>query len=234
MDITTSDASQPSPQQLRISLDNLEAITGAIERLNHLGIAIRRLPVTSYAMKARKFAERFDSTSFEAAADLALKSLYPDAGLELLGLLTRAMTETYALFRYRQSRQEQLQNPRSQLRRSLALSTIDEEPTAHADDGSPLDFEMQTSCRGEDSTVGMPRPTLQPPPVFPLLRSEPTSLDSQEVQIKLQKQSNSVKSRTKSILVNQVDYPRPSKGSLACEWCFSPLPKDAFEGEKWK
>lgn len=234
MDTETSDECQPSPYPSYVSHDNLEAIDGAIERLNHTGIAIRSSPATSHVTKARIFTEKFESTTFEAVADSALKSLYPDASLGLLELLTRAMTETYAHYRYRQSRQEQLQKPRAGLRKPVQLSTIDEEPTTNANDGGFLNNEMQTSHHGKSSTIGKPQPTSQPPPVLTVLRSEPTSLNSREFQMKLQKQGKSAKSRTRSIQVNQIDYPQPPKGSLTCEWCFGPLPKDVFEREKWK
>jgi hypothetical protein len=143
-------------------------------------------------------------------AGIALKSIYPNASLELIDQLTRAMRETYALFRQRQARQEQLQVSRVQSRTPLPLSTTDEEP------------------------VMMPRPMHQPSPIREWPNSEPTSLDSQEVKAKLrQKRSSSEKSGPDSIHISQVDYPRSSKESMTCEWCFSPLPKDAFEGEKW-
>ncbi|KAH6896663.1 hypothetical protein B0T10DRAFT_544103 [Thelonectria olida] len=234
MDIEYSDGSKPSPPPPQIVLENLEAITGAVERLNHLGIAIRRSSVTSESVKATRFAERFNFASFRAVSNLALKSIHPNISLELLDLLTRAMTETYALFRYRQSRQGQLQPPRSQRRIPRPLSPIDERPVANAETGSPMDFEMQVSGQNQDLTEPMPRSMPRPSSFRGWPSSEPTSLNSREVREALwQKKSGSRKSKTKSILISKVEYPRPSKGSMACEWCFKPLSKAEFEGEKW-
>jgi hypothetical protein len=226
MEIESSDMPKQSPQRRRVSMDGLEAISGAIERLNHLGIAIRQSSVTSQSAKARKFAETFDFTSFEEVAYLALKALYADAGEELLEQLTRSMTETYALHCRRKYRQEQLQNPRSRTR-----TLIPEELTADADADADVDADakMQDLQLSKDSTPASPRL------VRPLPHSEPTSVDSQEVKSKFRKAMNpSIKGKTMSILAKQVDYPRPPKGSLTCIWCFGPLPIDAIEGVKWK
>ncbi|KAH7014826.1 hypothetical protein EDB80DRAFT_320055 [Ilyonectria destructans] len=234
MDIEPSGMSEPPPQPSDTSFENLEAIAGVINRLNHLGTAIRRSSVTSPFMKARAFAEKFDLTSFENSAELALETLYPDASPELREHLTRSMTETYALFRYRQFRQDKLNIARPRTRASSPLLTINEneEPTAHADVGNAMDCETQTSCRIEASTLAVSRLGPRPVRMRAWPQSEPTSLDSREVQARLR--SGPEKNKTQSILVNQAAYPRPPPGSSACEWCFSPLPKEVFEEERWK
>lgn len=234
MDIEPSGVSEPPPQPSYTSFENLEAIAGAINRLNHLGTAIRQSSITSPFMKARAFAEKFDLTSFENIAELALKTLYPDASPELREHLTRSMTETYALFRYRQSRQDKLNIARPRTRASSPLPTINEneEPTARADVGNAMDWETQTSRRNEASTLGVSELARRPGRMRAWPQSEPTSLDSREVQARLR--SGYKKNKTQSILVNHATYPRPPPGSSACEWCFSPLPKEAFEEQKWK
>ncbi|KAJ5402365.1 uncharacterized protein N7487_008261 [Penicillium crustosum] len=112
-------------QDLRVSISSLQAISGAIERLNHLEIAIRRSSVTGQTTKTRKFAETFDFTSFEQVAYISLRSLYTDANEGLLEQLTRCMTETYARFLLRKSRQERLQVPRAQPQSSKESLTCD-------------------------------------------------------------------------------------------------------------
>lgn len=232
MEVEPSD----EPQNLRISIDNLEAISEAIERLNHIGIAIRQSSVTSQTTKAREFAETFDFTSFEEAAYLALKTMYIAASEGLLELLTHSMTETYALFRRRKARQEKLQAPRSQPQAPVPLFTISEDSAADVDAGSRIDVDPQMSQPSGDSIV-MTLGTQPLPRQFPMtvVRSEPTSIDSQEVKAKIRKISSpSIKGTTTSILFSQADYPRPAKGSMTCDWCFSPLSADIFEGDKWQ
>ncbi|KAI9652609.1 MAG: hypothetical protein M1821_008356 [Bathelium mastoideum] len=224
------------PQDLSINIENLEAIPEAIERLNHIGIAIRQSSVTSHTTKARDFAETFDFTSFEGFAYLALKTMYAAASEELLELLTRSMTETYALFLHRKSRHEQLQAPRSRSHTSVSLYNISEESAANADDGSRMDLDPQTSQQGRNLTVALlqPRPLPRQVPKT-RLHFEPTSIDSQEAKVRMKKtRSPSIKGATTSILLSQADYPRPAEGSIICNWCFSPLAINDFEGDRWQ
>ncbi|KAJ5159888.1 uncharacterized protein N7482_006892 [Penicillium canariense] len=230
MDTGSSDACQSSLQPFCVSIYSLDAISGAIERLNHLGLSIRQSSVTSQTSKARKFAEKLDLASFEGVAYLSVKTLYPEASEDLLEQLTRSMTETFSLFLRRKYRQEQLQAPRSHLRTAIPLSTIIEEPVGDDDVGSPMDTQIQVRQLGEDFTTKMLRRSAHMLPI-----SEPTSVDSQGFRTRFKKMlSPAVNDKTMSILVNQVDYPQPAKGSLTCEWCFSPLPADSFEGAKWR
>ncbi|KAJ5560392.1 hypothetical protein N7513_002791 [Penicillium frequentans] len=217
-------------KQLQVSISSLEAISGAIERLNHLGIAIRQSSVTSQTTKTRKFAETFDFTSFEEIANLSLRTLYTDASEGLLEQLTRCMTETYALFLRRKSRQERLKAPRNQ----IMLSPIQGQSATDANVGSPTKTENQVPEPGRYLNSEGLRST--PPRAFyKLPHSEPTSVDTQEVKSKFRKMlSPCSKAKTISILVNRVDYPQPTKGSLTCDWCFSPLPTDSLVGVNWR
>lgn len=164
---------------------------------------------------------------------ISLKALYADASEGLLEQLTQCMTQTYARFLLRRSRQEQLQAPRSQPRTPIPLYPIVEQPATDSDVGSPMDIEMHVPQPSKDLTVK----TLRSPPhavrMFP--HSEPTSVDAQEVKNKFNRMlSPSLKDKAMSILANQVDYPRSAKGSLTCDWCFSPLPTQSLEGAKWR
>lgn len=230
MEIQSSDVHQ----HLRVSLSSLQAISGAIERLNHLGISIQQSSVTSQTTKTRKFAEKFDFASFEQIAYLSLTSLYNDASEGLLEQLTRCMTETYTRFLLRKSRQERLQVPEAQPRTPILLHSILNQPAADADVRSTmdLDLEMQVPRPSEY----LPAKAFRSPPqaVRMLPHSEPTSVDAQEDKSEFKKTlSPSLTEKTTSILANQVDYPRSAKGSLTCDWCFKPLPADSLEGVKW-
>ncbi|KAK1244050.1 hypothetical protein MKX08_002188 [Trichoderma sp. CBMAI-0020] len=223
-----------SPQhQLHISIESLEGIEGAIERLHHLGSTIQLSSEVSQAKRLGKFAAKLDSTSFEQVARLAISSFYPDASPSLMEHLARAMIEMYHKFHYNQSRHMRLQ-PRSQLQ----LSTINEEPIS----------------RIKVDTWKVNPPPAPPPPINDRYRrsarprvsshlvarshqskdSRPTSLDSQEFKkLFQQRKDGSVMSKTRSIAANLVAYPQPSEGSLVCDWCFSPLAEDEFKGDKW-
>ncbi|KAJ4854222.1 tetratricopeptide repeat domain-containing protein [Trichoderma breve] len=237
-DIEVSDsdgASSPQPQ-LQISIESLRGIEGAIERLHHLGGTIQSSSEASQATKLGKFAAKFDSTSFEGVARLAITSFYPDASPSLIEQLARAMTDMYQKFHYRRSRQVRLQ-PRPQLQ----LSTINEE--------SAPQIKAATWEADPPPVAAPPTPVndiykrLVRPIVMSHLgarshqskESKPTSLDSQEFKRRFsQRKDGSVKSKTKSVAANLVAYPQPSEASLVCDWCFSPLSEDEFKGDKWK
>ncbi|PKK53047.1 hypothetical protein CI102_4119, partial [Trichoderma harzianum] len=224
--------SSPQPQ-LQISIESLRGIEGAIERLHHLGGTIRLSSEASQATKFGKFAAKFDSTSFEGVARLAITSFYPDASPSLIEHLARAMADMYQKFHYRRSRQVRLQ-----ARPQLQLPIINEEPA--------LQIEAAT-WKADPSPAPPPRDDIYKRLVRPIVMShlgarshqsrdsKPTSLDSQEFK-KLfpQRKGGPVQSKTKSVAANLVAYPQPSEDSLACDWCFSPLPEDEFKGDKWK
>lgn len=232
-DIDIPDLDQVSSPQIRINLESLRGVEGAVDRLNHLGRTIQQSSEAGQAIKVDKFTTTFDSTSFEEIARLAVRSFYPDASTSLLNQLVQAMADMYEKFHYRRSRQVRLQ-----ARPKPTLFTIGEDPAS-------------------DLTANTERASLQPiaPPVLDANKqlphlismtrledrshksrdSKPTSLDSREFNRLFSRQGGgSVGSKTRSILVSQVAYPQPSEESLVCEWCFATLSKDEFKGEKWK
>lgn len=232
-DIDIPDLDQVSPPQIRVDLESLRGIEGAVDRLNHLGRTTQRSSEAGQVTKVDKFTTTFDSTSFEGIARLAVKSFYPDASASLLNQLVQAMTDMYEKFHYRRSRQVRLQ-----ARPKAAVFTIGEDP----DPDSTVDTRRAS-----------PQPTIPPvldvnkqlPRLFSMTHledkshksreSKPTSLDSREFSRLFARQGGgSVGSKTRSILVSQVAYPQPSEESLVCEWCFASLSKDEFKGEKWK
>jgi hypothetical protein len=232
-DLEMPDPDRVSPPQMHISVESLRGIGGAVDRLNHLGGTIQRSSEAGQATKFGKFATSFDSTPFEEIARLAINSFYPDASPSLLEQLIRVVTEMYERFHYRRSRQVRLQ-----ARSRALLSTIDEESVSNAKGNIRMVPPPQTHPPIIDMNKSLPRPmsmTHSEDKSHKSKDSKPTSLDIREFN-KLFSQQNggSVKSKTESILVSQVAYPRPSEESLVCEWCFLPLPEDKFKGEEWK
>jgi hypothetical protein len=234
MDVDSKDNSQLSSEDLKLNISSLEAVSKAVDRLNHLGIAIRRSSVVSQATKARAFAERFDLNSFERVAYLSLQALYADASQGLLERLARSMTETYARFLHRKSRQGRLQTRRRRVEIPEHLYRIVEDEIIDAEKEMQMSNTISTPESSTDLLTPMSRfSRRQITRSLPL--SEPTSIDSKEVREKFKKLLNpSVKRKTMSILANQVDYPRPAKGSLICDWCFSPIPVESAEGAQWQ
>ncbi|KAL8294204.1 hypothetical protein RB597_008036 [Gaeumannomyces tritici] len=236
MEIGPADA----PQRHDVSIESLEAISGAIDRLSHLGIAIRQSSVRGQVSKARAYQQTFDFSSFEEVAYLALKTLYADASEGLIQQLTRSMAETYRLFLHRKHRHAKLQAPRERPRTPSGGLPVIAEELGLANDtlaGSPMNVEMPAMPQeSRKSATASPR---GPPPVrqhrLPVASEKPSSVDSQEVKKKYNEMiSPSIGRKAKSILVSNVDYPQPPKGSLECQWCFSPLSADMLKKTKWQ
>ncbi len=205
--LTASTVSEPSdcpdrmeieaastPQHHGMSTESLEAISAAIDRGIHLGIAIRQSSVRRQANKARADQQAFDLSSFEGFAYLALKTLYADASEELVERLTQSMTETYALFLSRKSRHEALQAPqglREQPRTPLPLSNIAEEPDQAGDTLAESSIDADTPATSREGGKSGAWPSRRPPPVEQhrlLMESErPPSVDTQEVMKKYTK-----------------------------------------------
>lgn len=187
--------------------------------------------MTGQRTKTRNLAEKFDLASFEGVAYVSVKTLYPDIGRDLLEQLTQSMSETYLRFLRRKYRHEHLRTPRSRPRTTMPLSSIKEWHDSDSELEGAMDIPTQEHRASEDFVVRI----LQRRSAHLLPISEPTSIDSQEVQRRFKRRlSTAVNYKTTSIFVNQVDYPQPKKGSLTCEWCFSPLPAGSSEGEKWR
>lgn len=198
------------PKHLTLDFGNLEAISEAIERLNQVGIATRQSSVTSHTTKARGFAEKFDFTSFEGLAYLALKTMYSAASEELLELLTQSMIETYATFLHLKHRHEQSQASGY----PSSFYTVSEESDADADVGSHKNIDVKSSQQASHPAMVLFRTPSPPAQVFrPMTTSQLTSIDSH---------------------IDRVDYPRPAKERMTCNWCFNPLSIHQLDKYEWR
>ncbi|KAK2786760.1 hypothetical protein FQN53_006236 [Emmonsiellopsis sp. PD_33] len=211
MQIGSSDAYEPGPQPLSISIASLEAISEAMERLNQLGVAIRQSSMMNQMAKARDFAETFDFGSFGELAYTTLKTLYANASEGLLEQLTRSMTETYALFLRRKSRQRQLFTRRARTRPSTPLLSIKEELATNTETGSLMDITIEGhQASGHSSAAMLQPPLIRPGRIIPM--SEPTSMDTRVVKARLRRATSpSKQNKTMSILTSHADYPRQTK-----------------------
>ncbi|KAH0499572.1 hypothetical protein TgHK011_006755 [Trichoderma gracile] len=235
-DVEPADFEQASPldTHLRISMESLRGIEGAIERLHHLGGTIQLSSEASQAVRIGKFATRLDSSSFEQFTRLAIASFYPEASSSLLEHLARAMADMYHKYHYRRSRRARLQ-PRP----PVILSPINEESSSF---NQPKPW--TADAVGELASPTMTFHRQRPPPIVrshlgarshQSRDSKPTSLDSLEFKRQFFKNKDgSVKSKTRSIVATQMAYPPQSADSLLCDWCFSPLSENESKGENWR
>lgn len=232
-DIDMPDSDQASSPQIRVNLECLRGIEGAVVRLNHLERTIQRSSEAGQATKVGKFITTFDSTPFSEIARLAVKSFYPGASASLLEQLIQAMTDMYERFHYRRLRQARLQ-----ARPKAALSTIGEEPASDSKADAERSSLQPVAPPKLDVNKQLPRlisRTHLDDKSHKSRESKPTSLDSREFsRLFPQRKDGSIGSKTRSILVSQVAYPQPSEETLVCEWCFATLSKDDLKGEKWK
>ncbi|KAJ0414790.1 hypothetical protein BJY00DRAFT_18664 [Aspergillus carlsbadensis] len=228
----------PARQDLTMNIKCLDAIAGALERLNQLGTAIRRASVTSHTSKARQLVANSDLTSFEQTANICLQTLYPDASGSLIELLTQSMVESYALFLHRKSRYERLQVPRQVPQQQIRLTAIPEETAVICDGQDPMDIDSEEAPRVADRPTHRISRASVPSPGFRMPPSEPTSVDSKEFRARARSLINpTAKAKPVSILVNQAAYPRPGDkdGTGPCDWCFSPLMTECrVDSSKWR
>ncbi|KAH7149102.1 hypothetical protein B0J13DRAFT_583867 [Dactylonectria estremocensis] len=231
-------SSSPTPPQSYLSIENVEAVSDAIERLHRIGNLIRQSSIMSQARRARKFTETFNLTSFEQFAYLSLKTLYPSVGEELIEQLASSMSGTYEMFLYQKSKRhtQPMSRLRTPLRTPLRLRAVLENSAERSGDLlDSMDVEIQAPAPTQPSEIPITR-NLSPPEQRAIPpQSKPTTMDGQEARTRLRKLQNpSTTGRTASVLVTQVDYPQPAEDSQICDWCFNPLPKFMFEGDKWR
>ncbi|KAH7254686.1 hypothetical protein B0J15DRAFT_494753 [Fusarium solani] len=213
--------SSPS-HSLRLSIENVKAVSEALKRLHQIGMAIRHSSTTSHTRRAREYTESLDLSSFTQLASLALKSLFATASPELLEHLTASMTDTYRQFIYRR---KDIEPPK--IKQDSRLSIIPEDSTS--DDASGETTYTPGPSQSVLLDVTRPQPAVS--------QSRPTTIDTKEAASrlgKLKRPSASTRRSTSSVLVSQVDYPKPAEDSATCDWCFCPLPEDTFEGDNWQ
>jgi hypothetical protein len=219
-------------KHLSDDVENLRAITEAVNDLNHIGIAIRQSAATSDISKVRRFAGTSDTTSFGGLVYLVLKNMYPEAGEDLVELLTGSMVETYTLFLYRKSQHDK-GGSRPQHSRPARLDVISEESAAEVDIVQRMDLDVRQAHQGVDLLMETQASLLPPQQISKgPISSAYTSIDSKAVQARIKKMIPSMREATRSVVTNQATYSRPAEGSLICQWCFQPL--DHLDGDEWQ
>jgi hypothetical protein len=240
------DEAQPSPQV--VDKDALEAIDGAIDRLNRLGVAIRQS--STRRLTARGTTKVSGFHSFKELATLFVKTTYPGATYELQDQLGKSMAERFDSVISSQSqhaaRGERRRKTANTLQSIAEDMELDEEPAADVPvpeeapamneaqylrmmterTGQSSLFQRRHDARGRRSEASM------------------SSIDRQVLQQKMSGQSNigsqqKEKKETSSIQINQVGYPKAPQvknnpNCITCEWCFETKEQKFFEGDEWR
>jgi hypothetical protein len=202
----------------------LEAIEGAIDRLSHLGVAIRQSSVTSQITRVKRLEETAASNVFKDLSHMSLRILYPAANPDLHEQLSRSMVRRYAQIISQKNRQNALKTRRSKPPSSLSTIAEDME-TDNQTEGSGPGIPKITKQQWDESR-GIVNTRLFRQPA-PSLYSDLSSLNTKMLGNKLSDSQKAIshRSKTSSIRISQVNYPNPPQGitgrnHVTCDWCF--------------
>jgi hypothetical protein len=219
--------------------DALAGIEGAIDRLNRLGIAIRRSSNRHLTAKNSS-----DDRYIQQLTRDIVKTLYPSANEDLHDMLGRSMADRYHKIASLQSRNAQLQ----QRRPHQAFAGLG--PVAEGvEEAEAEDKNEQAPGEGWNPPQNQQQPTarlLRLPPVSPwgpmVPRSEASTVNREFVRQIMGNASNAGSRKlgaSSSIQINQGVYPRPPVGPdrpnfVTCPWCGETRTRQAYEGDTWR
>ncbi|KAH8883062.1 hypothetical protein GQ53DRAFT_732965, partial [Thozetella sp. PMI_491] len=230
---------------LAMNKDALDAIDGAIDRLNRLGIAIRQSSTRELMPKG--CTEVADFNSFKELAAMFVKTLYPSATIELQDHLSNSMAERFNAILFRQSQHARLRQRRPKNKISLqpineteAMQLDEDEDVATRDPTLPYD-DRYHGILGARLNHLSPAPRRDPAAALPSEASM-SSIDRQALRRKIGHFPNAgskKKQETSSIHIGQVGYPKAPQNTdgtkyITCEWCFETRENEDFEGEEWR
>ncbi|KAE8440464.1 hypothetical protein EG329_007584 [Mollisiaceae sp. DMI_Dod_QoI] len=213
-EFSTEDEAEPSPQV--VDKDALDAVDGAIDRLNRLGVAIRQS--STRRLTARDSSRVSGFHSFKELATLFVKTAYPGATYELQDQLGRSMAERFDNIIARQSQHAALGERRPKTTNTLQSiaedMALDEEPAAD------VPVQEEDPAMNETQYHRMISERTGQYSSFPKRhnawgRHSEASMSSIDRQVLRQKMSGSSnvgsqqkKKETSSIQINQVGYPK--------------------------
>jgi hypothetical protein len=248
-EFSIQDGAEPSPQG--VDKDSLEAIDGAIDRLNRLGVAIRQSSTRGLTARGKITTKVSGFDSFKKLATLFVKTAYPGATYELQDQLGKSMAERFDSVISSQSqhaaRGESRHKTTNTLQSIAEDMELDEAPAADV----PVPEETPAMNEAQYHRM-MTERTGQSSSFQRLLhdargRRSEASMSSIDRQVLLQKmsgQSNAgsqekKKKETSSIQINQVGYPKAPQvknnpNRITCEWCFETKEQKFFEGDEWR
>ncbi|KAL6896478.1 hypothetical protein GGI43DRAFT_121277 [Trichoderma evansii] len=216
-----------------------ESIEGAIDRLHRLGVTIRQSSTAGLISRVKAFSSKILNSSLEEISFLMVKHLYPTASLSLQRLLGRSILERYFNLKYREEHQRRLATHRSPVKYD------DEEDQSHfhigrSEASRPITrkdsiYDKITKC--EDQMVDSDA-------VLSRSGTRPSTLQADEFQRKTGAENRrtalSVISRTSSVPLGDISYPKPPKPSedgesrwATCSWCSEFYLIDHFQNARW-
>ncbi|KAM0524477.1 hypothetical protein ACHAPE_000571 [Trichoderma viride] len=215
-----------------------EYVEGAIDRLHRLGVTIRHASTASLASRVKAFTAIRSDQSLEEIPFLMVILLYPTAPLSLQRLLGRSVLERYFDLRYREEHQRLLAT-----RRSCGLDEVEED---HSDvlHGGPEPSrpinQKDYVADGDvevDELVGQMVDSGAMPSIS---GSKPSTFRVDDFQHQNRLTALSATSRTSTVPMGEIDYPKPPKpsgngelGWAICNWCSESIPYDKLRDTRW-
>lgn len=180
--------------------------------------------------------------SLEEMAFLIVKFLYPAAPLSLQRLLGRSILERYFNLKYREEHQRRLAT-----RRSIILDNEEEDQSRIHDGGPELPRPINRKDNIYDRDMKIDDSTGQVVDSDTKLSqsgTKPSTLQADEFQRKREAENRraalSAISRTSSVPIGDISYPKPPKPSgdgecsrAICPWCSESHPYGNFQNERW-
>ncbi|KAL7961305.1 hypothetical protein V8C34DRAFT_274365 [Trichoderma compactum] len=236
-------------QQSAPSIDNLtddlrqtqESVEGAIDRLHRLGVIIRQCSTASLISRVRAFSAKRSDSSLEEMSFLMIKFLYPMAPLDLQRLLSRSILERHFNIEYRGEHQRRLEARRKPVSDDDGDHKEDQ-PRVHNGSQEVLRPVTRKDYVNEAADIVRDDSEKETEIMPSKSGTKPSTLQTQEFQHKVNEkkplEALSAVSKTSSVPVGDVNYPKPPKPQgendfATCYWCFESYPYDKFQNVKW-
>ncbi|KAK1252949.1 LOW QUALITY PROTEIN: hypothetical protein MKX08_004136 [Trichoderma sp. CBMAI-0020] len=223
---------------IKIELGQMqEYIDGAIDRLHRLGVTIRHASTASLAARVEDFTAKRPGPSLEETSFLMVRFLYPTAPLSLQRLLGRSVLERYFNLKYREEHRRLLAT-----RRSSGMGEVEEDQP----DVLHGEMELLSPINQKDYVAdGVKIDELVDQVVESgarplILGSKPSILQIDDIQHQNRRTTLSATSRTSTVRMAEIDYPKPPKpsgdgelGWAICYLCSESIPHDKLRDTRW-
>ncbi|KAI0531939.1 hypothetical protein GGR58DRAFT_491896 [Xylaria digitata] len=211
------------------------AIQRSVDRLERIGIIIRRSSTTGLYRKVIHFSQTKARRSFETFSLDIIKSMYPNAAESLQVLLSRSVFLRYARLHYKSEHQKKLEQDYQYLEMSESVSSRSE------------DQEMDNNSLPKNEPITMSAQHAIPRDSINEIEEEEVVPDNMPVSVSETAPSTlketvewppAPSKKTLSILPRGKYYPKPprkeyEKDLKRCDWCFECYRKTQFEDTKW-
>lgn len=215
------------------------SIEGAIDRLHRLGVTIRHSSTASLASRVKAFSAKRPDPCLEEKSLLIVKFLYPAAPPNLQRLLGRSIFERYFNMKYREEHQRRLTSHR--------FPVLDDMEGDQSDgcNGQPqLSPQKDSIADGDVKTDGLTGRMVDADAILSKSGTKPSTFQADDFQRKFraenQRTALSATSRTSSVPMGEISYPKPPKPSgdgefkwAVCSWCFESIPDDKLQNSRW-